>query len=103
MDGRINSIKLEKTVISQNNSSELYKCQITRENDYETNQVYRTYDEFCELYQLLVKVFPALKLQNTPLISKFKEAKNINKRRQYIESLIKDITSFQPEISHVIF
>ncbi len=104
MDGRIKSINIEKNILTPSfNSFELYKCLVTRENDYETNQVYRTFDEFCELYQLLVKIFPVLKLPNSPPISKFKEAKNIYKRRQYIESLINDIMSLQPEISHVNF
>jgi hypothetical protein len=102
MDGKIKSVKLGINLFNPAfNSSELYKCEVSRENEFETNQVYRTFDEFCELYQLLVKVFPVLRLQNTPPLSKFKDAKNIPKRRQYIESLIQDILHLQPEISHV--
>ena len=79
----------------------MFKCFITRENEYDTNEVYRTFDEFCELYQLLHKTFPGLRLQHTPSFNKFKETKNTAKRLHAISSLINDISAFQSEISQV--
>jgi hypothetical protein len=108
MDGRIRAIHLEASRLnpsfsssSSSPSSELFKCLVTRENEQDTNEVYRTFEEFCELYQLLIKIFPQLKLPNTPALNKFKEAAKGLKRRQYVELLINDITSLQSEISQV--
>lgn len=81
----------------------LFKCTIKRESEYDTNEVCRTFEEFCELYQLLLKTFPALKLQETLPLNKFKEAKQTFKRHQLIESLISEIQNLQAEISHVTF
>jgi hypothetical protein len=74
---------------------------VTRETEYETNDVYRTFDEFCELYSILLKVYPQLKLRDSVSYHKFKELKG-HKRRQGIEILLNDITKLQPEISQVI-
>jgi hypothetical protein len=81
----------------------MFKCNVLRVNDYESNEVYRTFEEFCELYQLLLKTFPALKLPKTPSLNKFKEVKIINKRRVYIKLLLDDINNLQPEITRVAF
>ena len=77
----------------------LFKCSIVREIEYNNNEVYRTFDEFCDLYQLLIKTFPSLRLNETPPISKFKETKQYNKRFQAIELLVRDIFALSPEIS----
>lgn len=69
--------------------------------EYDTNEVYRTYDEFCELYQLLTKTFSTLKLSETLALNKFKETRQSIKRRQQVECLIKDIFKLTPEISQV--
>lgn len=73
-----------------------------RESDFDSHDVFRSFDEFCELYQQLLKTFPALVLTQTPSLNKFKEAKTIAKRRQEIDQLIQDVLSLQPEISQVI-
>ena len=43
----------------------LFKCLVNREIEYDTNEVYRTFEEFCELYQLLIKTFTTLKMPET--------------------------------------
>ena len=75
---------------------------MTRETEFDTNEVYRTFEEFCELYTLLLKTFPALRLPDTLSLSKFKEAKQVGRRHQLIHSLLKDVMSLQAEISQVI-
>jgi hypothetical protein len=82
----------------------MFKCLITRETEYDNNEVFRTFDEFCELYQLLTKTFPTLRLSDTLPLSKFKDIKSGGMRRfQAIEQLVKDIMSLQAEISHVFY
>ena len=79
----------------------LFKCLVNREIEYDTNEVYRTFEEFCELYQLLIKTFTTLKMPETVSLNKFKETKQSNKRRQLVDSLIRDISCMQAEISQV--
>lgn len=74
---------------------------VNRETEYDTNEVYRTYDEFIELYQLLTKTFTTLKLNDSVGLHKFKDTKQTFKRRQQVEILIKDIFKLSPEISQV--
>ena len=75
---------------------------VNRETEYDTNEVYRTFEEFCELYQLLSKTFTTLKMPDTLPLNKFKETKQSNKRYQLVDSLLRDIFSMQAEISQVI-
>lgn len=75
---------------------------VNRETEYDTNEVYRTFEEFCELYQLLSKTFTTLKMPDTVPLNKFKETKQSNKRYQLVDSLLRDIISMQAEISQVI-
>lgn len=77
----------------------MYKCLVVRETEYETNEAYRTFEEFCELYQLLLKTFSNLKFDLTPSFSKFKETKSL-KRFRAIELFLKEICGLQAEISH---
>ena len=99
-DGKIKKINLEYNILSPAfGSSEMYKCLITRESEYDTNEVYRTYDEFVEFYQLLTKTYPSLRLEGTPHLKVFKETTKTDKRRQNVEALIVDITNLQAEIS----
>lgn len=79
----------------------MFKCLVTRENECESNEVYRTFDEFCELYQLLVKTYPTLRLYNTPSLSKFKDTKNSTKQYTIVNFLLKEILNLTPEISQV--
>lgn len=74
---------------------------MTRENECESNEVYRTFDEFCELYALLHKTYPALKLIETPSLSKFKDPKHVPRRFNLVNSLLKDISRLQAEINQV--
>jgi hypothetical protein len=79
----------------------MFKCLVTRESESESNEAYRTYDEFCELYQLLHKTYPALKLGNTPSLSKFKDSKSSTKQYNLVSVLLNDILNLKPEISQV--
>lgn len=96
-DGHIVNIALD----DENSSDASFKCVVARQTEYHTNEVYRTFDEFCELYQLLVKTYPTLRLAETPLFNRFKEAKQFIKRRQCVYLLLKDLMKLQPEISQV--
>ena len=79
----------------------LFKCIVKREIEFDTNEIYRTFEEFCELYQLLLKTFSTLKLQETPPLHEFKETKQTSRRRTVVESLLNDIQNLQAEISQV--
>lgn len=72
-----------------------------RENNDEKYEVYRTFDEFCELYQSLVKTYPQLKLTSTPVLNKFLNEKRSGKRKHLVGVLINDIFKLQPEIRDV--
>jgi phosphatidylinositol-4-phosphate 3-kinase len=99
-DGKIVSIGLDKTSSTMFYSqTEMFKVQISRETHYDKNEVFRSYDEFCELYQLLVKTFPAMRLNETPQLKVFKETKPSYKRRQNVDWLLSDILKLQTEIS----
>ena len=99
-DGRIVSVRLENTSTTFYSQTEMFKCAVIRDTEYDRNEVYRTYEEFGELYQQLVKKFPAIRLDETPHLKVFKETKQSHKRRQNVASLIKDTLSLQGEISH---
>lgn len=79
----------------------MFKFKVIRENEYDSHDVYRTFDEFCELYQMLLKEFPALKLPKTAPYSKFKENSKPLKKRLLMSSLIGDILNFNSEIRDV--
>ncbi len=79
----------------------MYKCGITRENEYDNNEVYRTFEEYCELYSLLTKTFPTLRLNETVPFNKFKDTKTYARRFQAIDQLLRDIFSLSAEISQV--
>ncbi len=78
----------------------IFKCRVLRENDSDSHEVYRTFNEFCELYGALMKQYPSLKLHNTPVLNKFKESKTI-RRRLSIASLIMDVFKLLPEVRDV--
>jgi hypothetical protein len=77
----------------------MYKCVLTRENEYDNNEVYRSFEEYCELYNLLNKTFSTLRLNETLPFNKFKETKTYARRFQAVEQLLRDIFSLQGEIS----
>lgn len=95
-DGRIVNVTLD-----EENAVDTFKVVVTRETEYDSNEVYRTFDEFCELYQLLTKTFPSLRLTETPPFNRFKETKQLARRRQCVHFLLKDLMNLQPEISQV--
>jgi phosphatidylinositol-4-phosphate 3-kinase len=99
-DGRILTIRLENTSTTFYSQTEMFKCSVIRETEYDKNEVFRTYEEFCELFQLLVKTFPAIRLDQTPHLKAFKETKPSHKRRQNVNLLINEILDLQSEISH---
>ena len=108
-DGRIKDIKCDSSLVSRPTSTsggaattDFYKCVVTREDGYDNNEVLRTFDEFVELYQLLLKTYPALRFGQTPPLVKFKETRNPSKRRLCVEQLIGEIVDLQAEISQVL-
>ncbi len=94
-DGRIVNIALDE----QSSTDAGFKCVITRETEYDSNEVFRSFDEFCELYQLLLRTFPTLRLVETPPLARFKEHKQLARRKQCIYLLLKDLMGLQAEIS----
>ena len=97
-DGRILNAALDE----ENSTADTFKVAVARETEYDSNEVFRTFDEFCELYQLLSKRFPSLRLAETPPLNRFKETKQLARRRQCVYLLLKDLMNLQPEISQVI-
>ena len=74
---------------------------MTRENELENNDAFRTYDEFCELYHLLLKTYPALRFPETLQLSKYKDTKDTQRRFNIISSFVVYIIQLSPEISQV--
>ncbi|RNA20110.1 phosphatidylinositol 4-phosphate 3-kinase C2 domain-containing subunit beta isoform X1 [Brachionus plicatilis] len=100
IDGKITDINIKRSeTTSFANSRELIKCNVIRETEFESNEVYRTFEEFCELYNVLSKTFTTLRLSETPSYSKFKEEKKFFKRYLLVEKLLKEIMSLPAEIS----
>jgi hypothetical protein len=79
----------------------MYKCKVYRENECDTHDIYRSFDDFCDLYQLLLKEFPALKLPKTLSCSKFKESSKPHRQRINVSSLLSDILNLNSEIRNV--
>jgi hypothetical protein len=79
----------------------IYKCKVVRENEFDSHDVYRSYDDFCDLYKFLIKEFPALKLQKTIPYSRFKENFKPVAQRINISSLISELLSLNSEIRNV--
>jgi hypothetical protein len=102
-DGRILSIRVDDTMSTMFYAqTQMIKCRVAREVPYDTHEVYRTYDEYYELYALLMRTFPAMRLngESTPSLKVFKETKQSYKRRQNVTLLIRDLQLLSPEISH---
>jgi len=97
-DGYLLSIHIDEDFSNLTSAGEeVFKCMVTRENDYQKNEVYRTFTEFCLLYKHLERIFPQLKLSNTPPLAKFRDLKG-QKRRIMVSFLINDILKLQSEI-----
>ena len=91
-DGKIVTICLDKTMSTMFYAqTDMFKCRVGREAPHDNHAVFRTYEEFSELYQLLVRTFPAMRLDETPALKVFKETRQSYKRRQYVDMLIRDI------------
>ena len=100
-DGKITYIHVDEEYANQtSNGEDVFKCIVSRENDYQQNEVYRTFEEFCKLYRYLLDTFTQLKLSNTPVIEKFKNLRS-NQRRFYVTVLINDLLKLTPEIRDV--
>lgn len=72
---------------------------MVRETEFESNDVFRTFEEFCELYHILTKTFTTLRLSESPSYNKFKETKQFLKRILLVENFLKEIMSLPAEIS----
>ena len=105
-DGRIVSIRLDDNASTMfYDRTQMLKCRVVREVSSDTNEVYRTYEEFIELYTLLMRTYPAMRFSDgdkeTQLSLKmFKDTKQSYRRRQNVALLLNNLQLLSPEISH---
>jgi hypothetical protein len=105
-DGRIVSIRLDDNASTMfYDRTQMLKCRVVREVSSDTNEVYRTYEEFIELYALLMRTYPAMRFsdadkETTITLKMFKDTKQSYRRRQNVALLLNNLQLLSPEISH---
>jgi len=112
-DGRIVSIRLDDNASTLfYDRTQMVKCRVVREVSSDTNEVYRTYEEFIELYALLMRTYPAMRFsdndktetsqqqQQQLTLKMFKDTKQSYRRRQNVALLLNNLQLLSPEISH---